>query len=193
MQRYREIVFEGAPKVVRAFLAGLAVGKGWAEMPVLCEDAGIRSEPLGHKILERLHLEKTAVHVVAPERQASSIVSAARQVGKKVGLSLKVGRPIADAYFEYRFRVFSRRLKGRIKRVLSALPPGVRLEDATEREIVEPEARGAELYTPEHEYVFEGSGTLRGAVPGLVELRFKMSRIEWFEVEEIRLVAGKPK
>ena len=68
--------------------------------------------------------------------------------------------------------MYSRTLAEDIRRDLLASPSStVRVEELSEHEETRPEAHGAELYAPLHEYVYRASGRFIGPFPGILDMR----------------------
>ena len=78
MMGYREFVFEGSLPVVKAFLTGLQQGRRWKSGIRFCEDCGVSGESRGHKVLERLRLEKNKTHVLVSEKHAATVTEAVK-------------------------------------------------------------------------------------------------------------------
>ena len=68
MAEFHELVFEGPLPVVRAFLTGLRLGKGWATSAICSEDHDIQGDSLGHRVLETIKLTKDLTHVLVLDR-----------------------------------------------------------------------------------------------------------------------------
>ncbi len=187
MSEYRELVFEGPLPVVRAFLTGLSLGRRWA-IPFLCfDDHGIHGESRGHRALEKIKLTGDLTYVAVIDRQAPLIAVAARAAQASLGIAIRSGRAVVAAELEFRFRVFDRKTATRLRGLLGAPRAGVAVALAGEHEEVHPEGRGIEGYTPEHDFVFEGRGIARGALPAVVGMREDLRRLEQVDCEPIRL------
>jgi hypothetical protein len=63
----------------------------------------------------------------------------------------------------------------------------VKLVDYEPKEIVDPGAKGVEVYTPAHEYEFKGKGHIRGEVPGVLDMHKRLSDIGAFHVDKIEI------
>ncbi len=190
MQEYREQVFEGALPVVKAFLTGLKLGRGWAGEFVFSEQRGIRGESFGHRILEKLKVEKDLTHVLVMERQAARIAAATRESRKELGLVIRRDRAVREARFGYQFHVYNRRAAGKVRKALATIPKSLARIDAEVNEEVHPEGRGVEGYAPEHEYAFTGKGSVVGPVDDVLAYHNVLTRIEWLLVEPISLALG---
>ncbi len=189
MQGFREMVFEGSLPVVRAFLAGLQEGRRWKSGIYFCEACGVAAETRGHKVLERLHLEKNHTHVLVMDRLAETITEATRNQRKQTGLVLRADRRVRGAGFEYEYKVFKRAAGKRVQKIMMDLPKGLELLDAIEKEVINPEARGVEGYAPEHHYELTGRGEVGTieALPELIAFRDRLLKRDWFTTGSIRL------
>ena len=189
MQGFREMVFEGSLPVVRAFLDGLQEGRRWKGGIYFCETCGVAAESRGHKVLERLHLEKNHTHVLVLDRFAATITAAARNQRKQIGLVLRADRRVRGAGFEYEFKVFKRSAGKRVQKTMAALPAGLELLDAIEKEVINPEAKGVEGYAPEHDYELSGRGEVATvtSLPELIAFRDRLLKRDWFTAGSIRL------
>jgi hypothetical protein len=188
MPAHRELIFAATRPVLEAFLAGLGRGGDGPITPIFNESCGVARESAAERVLEALHLEAPVTHVILPADQAARVARAASALpagGPRI--ELRADRAIREAWFDYRFRAFTRRDASAIRRALAALPAGVRAEDAATREERDPSARGAELYAPLHDYVFSGRGRLRGPFAEVLALRRSLGEIAMLEVGEIRL------
>ncbi len=187
MEEYRELVFEGSLPVVRAFVTGVGLGRGWTT-PFLCfDDHGIRGESRGHRALEKIGLTADLTYVAVIDSQASVILEMARAAEERLGIAVRSDRVVRGAEFSFEFRLFDRAIAGRLRALLGAPGGDVTVVLTDENEEVHPEGRGIEAYAPEHDYVFEGRGVARGVLPAVVALREELRQFEQVECERIRL------
>ncbi len=188
MAEYHELVFEGSLSVVRAFLTGLRLGRGWATPFVCEEDHGIQGDTFGHKVLEKIRLTKDLTYVLVVDQQVSTVTDAARSADKKLGIAVRRDRRVREARFDYQFKVFDRQTANRLRRLLDHPPEEVECVDCEVSEAEHPDGRGIEVYAPEHEYTFRGKGTVRGEVQAVLSFREALCRIEQVRAEKISLV-----
>lgn len=186
---YREFVFEGSLPVVKAFLLGLQAGRRWRGGIRFCEECSVAGESRGHKMLEKLGLEKDKTHVLVAKKHAEAVTAAVREHGKALGLALRADRKIKGAAFEYEFAIYQKATATRIKKLLNALPAALEQIDEVEKEEERPEAKGAEMYAPEHDYVYSGRGEIgtQRDLDALLDFREKLDKKPAFEVSEVRL------
>jgi len=189
MQVYRELILEGSLPEVKAYLIGFARGREWPWEIRLCEEEEIDSESLGHKLLERLRLEKQITGIVAPESQAQQLVaaSAREEAGAPAGFRVRSDRLIREATCPYHFEVYNREHAAELRQLLETPLPGIACQPEKLEEIEDPQAKGVELYAPEHDYTMRGKGRLCGAVADVITVRRRMGAIPRVVVGSIQL------
>ncbi len=187
MADYHELVFEGSLPVVRAFLTGLRLGKGWAT-PFMCsEDYDVRGDSLGHRVLEKIRLTKDLTHVLVIDRHVPVITEAARAAQKTLGLAVRRDRAVRTARFDYTFAVFERKAAAKLRALLAQAGPELARTDVEEKEDVCPQSKGVEVYAPSHEFAFKGKGTVSGPLPLLLAYRDALRKLEQVLVDKIVL------
>lgn len=190
MQAYRELVIEGKLPIVKAFLTGLQLGRRWATGYYFSDEACVRGESRGHKLLEKLHVDKNITHVIVTERHAETVVAAIKAARQQLKVAVRRNRRIRRAQFTYSFAVYNRRLANRLRKLIAEMPGALEADNFEEREIEHPEGVGIEAYTPEHDYAYKGKGIVQGPFEELIAYRDQIDRLEFTQVEPISLILG---
>ena len=190
MQGYRELVIEGKLPVVKAFLTGLQLGRRWATGCFFSEELRVVGESRGHKILEKLHVDKNVTHAVVTERHVEAVVAAIKDARKELKIVVRRNRKIHRVQFAYSFAVYNRRLANRLRKVMETMSTGLEADNFEEREIVHPEGAGIEAYSPEHDYEYKGRGVVQGPFEELIAYRDALDRLEFTKVEPVSLILG---
>jgi len=188
MAEYHELVFEGSLPVVRAFLTGLRLGKGWATSSICSEDQDIQADSLGQRVLEKIRLTKDLTHVLVLDRHVPVVTEATRAAQKTLGVAVRRSRVVREARFDYTFAVFDRKTGARLRALLAQAGPDLTRKDAEEEEDVCPEGKGIEVYAPTHEYAFKGKGTVCGPLPQVLAYRDALRKFEQVLIDKIVLV-----
>jgi hypothetical protein len=95
---------------------------------------------------------------------------------------------IVRARLPFTAEAFSREVADTIRQeLLESLPPGVERRDLHESEEQDASARGAELYTPEHAYVYRTAGNFVGPLPGIIEMRRRARNLRFVKVKALEL------
>ena len=170
MSVWHELVIEGAEGACRAFVAGFAAGRR-AAPPVFGRDCGLAHESSSERL--RALFAGGSHHVVfAPKMLAGLLVAALAERGAAVGLRLEQRRRVDAMHFGFRVEAFARPLADGIRRdLLLDVPRGVRIEGLSESAEENPEARGTDLYSPVHAYIYRASGRFRGRPPEIFDVR----------------------
>ncbi len=187
MSVWYEITVTGTESALRGFVAAREAGLGGRETAVFGRDLDLEEARFSQRVRELL--SGGSRHLVfAPAELALDLAAALRRRGRDAGLELGGLSEVVRARVRFSAVVFSLELAGRIrKELLAGLPPGVEGEAIEEREEQDPEAREAELYTPEHEYVYRASGAFSGPLPGVIELRHRASELPFVKIRAIEL------
>lgn len=184
MSRWYELSIEGSEQALEELLAGQrAVADG---LGVLGSELRLESESLSERILDVLGA-KTHHLLFSPGDHARLLAEA---LAGRSDLRLERLREVEGGSFPFEAKAYARDVAQTIKSSLhDALPPGISLEDLQESETVEPEAKGVELYAPVHDYVYRASGTVRGSLPGVLEMHRRLTEMEFCKPGEIAIEA----
>ena len=183
MSVWYEISVTGTESAVRGFVAAREAAVSGHEMAVFGRDLDLEGTRLSQRLRELL--SKGSHHLVfAPAQLALDLVAALRRRGGDAGLELGGVAEVVRAAMRFSVEAFSREVAGRIRaELLAGLPPGVEGEGIVETEERDPDAREAELYTPEHEYVYRASGAFSGPFPGVLELRRRALELPFVKIK----------
>lgn len=187
MQQY-ELVFEGHHKAIIGLLEGfiLASGKNWEY--IFSDEAGIKSETFAAMLLEWIALKSKMHHVILSEDFAKTVKAALDKKSLvEKGITLKSFLPIKEASFFFEAKTFGKPYADEIKSLLNTLPEGVQLLNYNPVETQDKDAKGVELYTPVHEFMFEATGVIKGDVAALVALRKKFSQQPLIQMRDIEI------
>jgi len=123
--------------------------------------------------------------MVVEAKHRAAVESAVKNAPENLALEIVESRKIHRAYFHFKFSTANRDVAKRIKRLLEKLPEDVMLTDYTPEETVDPDAKGAEVYTPVHEYTFKGNGVVEGDPEGVRQVFRKMVDDEFIDCDNI--------
>ncbi len=98
---------------------------------------------------------------------------------------------IQSASFAFRAETPSREAASRIKAALHHVPAGVALAD-DEREEIDPDAAGVELYAPAPAYTFRASGRITGPFDGVLAMRRRLRELDFVSLERLQLAEAVP-
>jgi len=190
MRNFTEVVFEGEYNTIRGYIEGFVAASGKDLRFFVCSDSGVEAETLSEHIREWISLGARLHHVLLEDELLDGIQAALAASGNKgqiKRLSLRSCKPIKGASFRFRFTAYGRKYADEIKEIIGRLPEGVTLEDYNPVEKVDEECGGGELYTPCHEYVFQGEGVISGPVNLVIPFRATIAEHPLIEAEKVRL------
>jgi hypothetical protein len=185
--RFYEVVFRGKPKVVKAFLKGLAMGTGMEVTAFYSWDEGIHHEGRVEKFKELVGIRATDCRLVVDADAAAYLKKMARRIAEETGLEITGNRLIRSASMEFEYHAYARKYADQIREVFADLPDGLRLRDHEQNERRDPDAKGVEAYSATHDYEFNGRGRVTGRIDRLVEFRRRLAEYPLIKADEIML------
>ncbi len=187
---WHAITVVGAERTLRAFVAGFEAGREHQDPVLFADDAGIRESTLAERVHDVLAARSHHL-VLAPDGAAAALVAALNEMGRDVDLLVGGRTTVLSAALDFKAEVFSEELAAKVRSELcDSLPPDVTVERSSGQERHEDDARGVELYAPEHAFSYRVSGRVAGALPGVLEMRRRALEFELVTVEPITLVTG---
>lgn len=138
----------------------------------------LASESVTDRVLEFLHARTHHV-VFASEDHAREIAQ---------NLRVESLREVVEGRFGFTAEAYNPEIGARIHDALNSdLPDGVMCVDL-EKEERHPDAKGVELFTPAHDYVYKARGTIVGTPPGILEMNRRLHRLDFVHEEPLELV-----
>ncbi len=181
---YLEIELNGPGDQAVGFVEGFRLGAGDAAPVWYAGREEVDVPGFWERLRQKLHMD---THVIVPAALGRAMVEA---IGRSDLLEISVGEIHQVDYAElpFDFEVYSREEGAAVRHVIEdELPEGVRLEGYTTEEQVREDARGAELYTPVHDYVLSGKGRYVGPVPGILAMADRLADQSFIHPQRVQL------
>ena len=189
MSVWHEIVIECSEKVLRAFVAGYEVGLGHREGLVLGCDLDLEKESFTDRVRDLFEAGSHQI-VFATSTVADRLAGTIRRDGEAAGVRLESVREVTGASFSFTVEAYSKDVAAVIRENLfDGLAEGVVFDDRKESEEFDPDARGAELYAPMHDYTFKASATLSGPLPSILEMHRRAADLDFVHAGPIHVNA----
>jgi hypothetical protein len=187
MSVWYEIMVKGSEDALRGFVAACEAEISSSEAALYGHDIGLEAS----RFLQRLQgLFAAGAHhlLFAPLTLAQEFIAALRARGEEAGLTLESIHEVVRATMPFSAEAFSPDIAERIrKELLLDLPPGVEAANLEESEERDPSARAAELYTPEHAYVYRVAAAFSGPLPGVVEMQRRARELPFVKEKPLEL------
>ncbi len=183
-EAYLDIELEGPGDQAVGFVEGFRLGAGETVPVWYAGREEVDVSGFWERLRERLHME---THVIAPLALGRSLVEALKHSEL---LEIEVGEVHEVDYAElpFEFELYSREEGVAVRRVVEEeLPEGVRLEGYNVDEEIHEDAKGAELYTPVHDYILSGGGRYVGPVPGILAMANRLADQSFIHPRKARL------
>ena len=180
---YFEFIIKGCDEKLCAYLDGFFCGRGVREGYFLTKDHPVHV----HVLKEFLEFRGEVVHLICASKLRTMVKAAVRAASPKYDFEIMRIDKIRKASFHFKFETASRAEAGKIKRLLSGRPAGVKLVDYEPSEITIPEAEGPEAYAPLHRYTFGGQGLIEGDVGNVLRARERLSANDFIRCEDVQI------
>lgn len=182
-----EVVFQGKPKVVRAFLSGLLMGSGREATVFFHFDEGVRDDSKAEKFAALVGMRAVNCHVIVDGDTSAYLKKLARRIAAETGLQIESHRSVRSASLDFGYRAFARQYDDEILALLKRLPAGLALKGFKHDVRTDPKAKGMEAYSPAHDFEACGEGSVVGGVGQLIHFRRQLAAFPLVKMEEIVL------
>jgi hypothetical protein len=184
-KKYVEVVLGANKEYTKGFLHGYLLGKGLSLKYFFNHDAGIKAESLSEKIKEWTALSDKFQHLLVEQDLYVSIQ--ALDATLEPNIKILSGHSVVIGEFSFKIKSASIEEVKEVKKAIAEKPSGLLMADWKEKEKADPDAKGVELYTPTHDYTFEGSGCVKGEIESLITFRQQLTAHSAVDAKEIRL------
>lgn len=188
-KKYNEVVFEGSFELMKGFVLGFLEGKGIEGEAIFETEHHIENESKFGQLLRFIGAKGNRTSLIVGAGLHDLIRKAIENRSLKNDLNIISVREITEAYFEFSYHAYSRKLGEELKALFGSLPPGLRIEKGQgPEEKVNPEGKGIEAYAPLHEYEIEARGEIHGPVKEVINLYGEAEHKDMVELGSIKLV-----
>ena len=177
------MIIRGDDKIMKGFLTGYCSARRIKSGLIFAREHDINR----HHLRELLTFKPSYLHLIISSEHHRSFAAALRPVTDELKLKILSDRSIRRMWFKYEFVTYNRRAAGTIKRFFRNLPAEIKRSGRAHVETIDPSAKGVEVYSPLHDYVFRGEGELSGDIERLLRLHPKLKEHEFIDVGDINL------
>jgi len=184
---FYEVVFQGKPKVVRAFMKGFTMGVLDEPTVIYSFNSGIHHEGKVEKLVEKVGIRGTDCHVVVDGDTSALLKKRAKRIAAETGLEITSHRHIRSASMYFKFQAFAPRYNNEIVDLVKNLPTGLRVDGFHHDVRLDPGAKGIEAYSSVHHYEACGEATVVGRIDLLVALKKRFAEFPLIQSHDIVL------
>lgn len=189
IKKYCEVVFEGSFDLMKGFVLGFLEGSRIQGEAIFEAEHHIENESKFGQLLRFIGAKGNQTNLLVGSGLYDLIREAIEKRNLKNDLKIVSVREITEAYFEFSYHAYARKLGGELKALFGSLPPGLRIEkEHGPKETVNPEVKGIEAYAPLHEYEIEAKGEIHGPVKEAINLYGEAEHKDMVELGSIILV-----
>ena len=183
-ETFVHLELHGSADEVKAFVEGFRLASGEQRIYSTARE-NIKIDGFFGSLISRA---QGSTHFVVPSGFSSQFSEAIEAVAL-VDIRVESVQPIDHGEFSFEFKCFSHPDGVAIRGVVETeLPEGVELEGYETEETIDSEAKGAEMYSPVHEYVLTGQGRFRGPIEGIIAMGRRLDDQDFIHPGRIHLV-----
>lgn len=181
LESFVHLELNGPADEIKAFIEGFRLASGERRVYSAARE-NIKTDGFLGSLVSKV------THYVVPAGFVGPL-SAALEASDMVAIRITGEQPFDHAEMKFEFRCFSREIGAAIRSVVeSDLPAGVILDEYTTDEDIDDDAKGAELYSPVHEYVASGRGRYHGPIDGIIVMARRLDDQDFIHPGRITLV-----
>jgi len=184
---FYEVVIQGKPKVVRAFLSGLILGADQAATVFYSFDEGVYHEGKAERLKELVGVRTKDCHVIVDAGTSALIKQLKRRIVAETGLDITAHRRIRSASVYFKFHAYAPHYNREIVDLVKQLPAGLKLGGFKHEEKHTPDAKGVEAYASVHHYEACGEATISGPVDLVIGLKRRFADFPLIDSDDVIL------
>ena len=182
-----EVVFQGKPKVVRAFLSGLVLGSCDGATVYYSFLDGVHHEGKAKKLAEMVGIRGVDCHVIVDATVSDLLKKLGKRIAAETGLAIVSHRKIRGASLSFEYTAFALKYDEEILALLKNLPAGLNAKAFKHDVKEDPKARGVEAYSPAHHFEAYGKGAVTGPVDQVIRLKKTLAEYPLVKAEDVIL------
>jgi len=185
-----KLIIEGPVRMVKGFVAGVLYGSGdEPEFLRWGDDEGYRTESFLEHLQEWVGLKEHLVHLVTDPKSAARILTA---LESNHGLPMKVrlDKGVMAGRFTFSYEVFAPIYAKKIHDIVDHPPQGVVVSGLDPEVTEHPDAKGPEMYSPDHHWAEKGTATVEGPFPAIGDFYHACADEELIRCESLLIVTS---
>ncbi len=183
-ETFVHLEMHGSADEVKAFIEGFRLARGEERIYSAVRE-NIKIDGFLGSLISKA---QGSVHFVVPLDFSDRLAEAVR-AETLIELRVESVQAIDHGELDFEFRCYSTADGDAIREVVeSDLPHGVVVEGYETEEDIDSDAKGAELYSPVHDYVLSGRGRFHGPIEGIIALGRRLDDQDFIHPGRIHLV-----
>jgi len=183
-----ELVIEGHEGFVKGLLRGIAAGAKSSSRVMFNNEHNINRATIGERIKEFFDSSSTQIHVILDESIVNLIEEVLSEEGEKLKVSIVSKLKLIAASFNFEYIAYAENHGKMLKSMFEDLSESISMSaEYDPKESINPEAKGAEGYAPEHDYEIHAKGTVSGNLNEIMKLHEQCDDEPLVKAEKIEL------
>lgn len=187
-KEFYELVIEGPYILIKGFITGLLIGSKKMGTVIYNKEKSIKRESFSELLKEWIGVSEPLTHVIISSDIYEMVTRGIETSFDDINMKVISSKKIRKACFGFKYEAFAERYGIELKNFFKDLPSGVSILPYYKPvEEIHKEAKGIELYAPEHDYKVSAEGTVEGPLPEIIGLYEQAKKKDLIRLKEITL------
>jgi len=182
-----EIVTKGSGDFIFGLLNGIALGRDRDEKVYRGGDYDFKNTHLHKSIAEYLGIGKQYSQFMVPESMIEQATKSLQIFSDDLGYTVETTQEIKGLHFDFSMEIFVRKNGERVLEIIRNREETIRISDFDPEEIVHADAKGAEMYAPEHDYELRGNGRVSGSFSEVLAMYYRLKEVDQVNVTPVEI------
>ena len=182
-----EIIVKGNTDFVHGYLQGIVDARDQYEELFPGADYDFNEKHLSKNIAESIGIGKKHVRYFLSNYNKEQIPEKLKYYASKCNFEIEEIHVVTGLSFDFDFEVYNREIADKLREILDKRPEDIQVTGYDHKETVNEDAEGPELYSPEHEYIFEGEGTVTGPFDKVIKICDSLSEFDQVHVQPLQV------
>ncbi|KAF0119540.1 MAG: hypothetical protein FD151_1971 [bacterium] len=187
-KEFYELVIEGPYILIKGFITGLLIGSKKMGTVIYNKEKDIKRESLSELLKEWIGISEHLTHVIISSDIYEMVTRGIETSFDDINMKIISSKKIRKVRFRFKYEAFAEKYGIELKNFFKDLPSGVSLlPDYNPVEEIHKEAKGVEIYAPEHDYKISAEGSVEGPLLEIIGLYEQAKEKVLIELKEITL------
>lgn len=182
-----DLVVEGNTQLAQGLMIGFVAGRNKNEHIYHGKDYHIKPMHLDESILDKLGLGKKYTHYVIVDSLVEPSIKLIETLTEEFGIEVVSVEEVKDLSFDLELKIYSKEIGEAVKKIIANRDEVIELTGYQPEEKIREDAKGQELYAPEHDYELTGTGSVGGPFQETLAFYYRLWEYDQVHLSELSL------
>jgi ABC-type oligopeptide transport system substrate-binding subunit len=182
-----EIIVKGNTDFVHGYLQGIVDARDQYEELFPAFDYDFTKKHLKNSIAESIGIGKKHTRFFISNYDKEQIPEKLEYYTSRCDFEIEGIHVVTGLSFSFDFEVYNQDIADGLREIIEGRPEPVHVTGYDPEETINEEAEGPELYSPQHDYVFSGKGTVAGPFENVIKIYDSLSEYDQVHLDPLQL------